>query len=462
MGIKTLKYGGFIVSVFLASTISAQSDSMRFTFDEYLNLIRLHHPIAEKAALKIKNAQAELLGAKGNFDPFLSADYVQKNFDTKLYYNQFSSKLKIPTHYGLDVVGGYELNTGDFLNPENKTSGNGLWNVGVEANVLQGLLIDERRTALRQAKTFQEVAQNQKDIILNELFYEASLSYLEWQKQFYLKRVLEENIVIAQNYFDNTKTSFLNGEKTAIDTLEAYMLRQDRLLQLSSIEIALQKARQMVENYLWLNKVPIGLKDDIQPDTLVVLPSIILNTRDSIVRHPILLEKQNKIKYYETEQRLKREKLKPKLKIKYHPLISSDSKYTQLFSIDNYKWGADFSFPLFLRKERAAIQQGEIKIKDLDLETQNKQNELQNKADASLLQQSVLQQQLNLQQQNVEGYKQLLNAENTKFQFGESSVFLLNKRQEKYIEGALKAIELKAKLQSEVFHLRYLTNSIRD
>ncbi|MFT5169157.1 MAG: hypothetical protein ACI8P3_004405, partial [Saprospiraceae bacterium] len=69
-------------------------------------------------------------------------------------------------------------------------------------------------------------------------------------------------------------------------------------------------------------------------------------------------------------------------------------------------------------------------------------------------------QQFNLLNQNVENYKRLLDGENEKFRFGESSVFLLNKRQEKYINGQIKLIEIFIKSQIEILNFLYYSNQL--
>ena len=91
---------------------------------------------------------------------------------------------------------------------------------------------------------------------------------------------------------------------------------------------------------------------------------------------------------------------------------------------------------------------------------ENKRNELQNKIESGWQQLLLLQEQLILLSNNVENYKRLLDGENEKFNYGESSVFLLNKRQEKYINGQLKLIETYIKRQMELLNFLYFSNQL--
>lgn len=454
----------FFMGIALCTSGFSQADSTTLSYADFLQNIVRYHPIAKQAELQLDLAAAEWLGAKGNFDPKLTAGWNQKNFDDKLYYQIYQGKLKIPTRLGIDIVGGYENTDGVFLNPENTTDPMGLWNLGVEVDVLQGFFVNERRTALQQARVFQQMAENERLILLNELLYDASTTYLQWQQYHYFQTVLTENIDIANTYFLNTRESFFNGEKTAMDTLEAYILYQDAVNMSQKNDVTLAKSRQQLENFLWFNEVPLVLENGTQPTSVeedIFQPILLLDVANIVNEHPAILAYTNKLSYYQIEQRLKREKLKPKLKAKYNPLLATSTESIQPnFSSSNYKWGFDFSFPLFLRSERANIQKGNIKLETIELDIDNKRNELSNKLEASLQQQNILQDQLEVLRQNVEGYRLLMEGENEKFRFGESSVFLLNKRQEKYINGQLKLIELEVKMQQERLNFLYYSNRL--
>ncbi|MCB9282713.1 MAG: TolC family protein [Lewinellaceae bacterium] len=421
-----------------------------------------HHPVAGQAALQREWAAAEMRAARGEFDPVLSSGWNDKYFDGKHYYRIFDAGFQIPTWFGLSVNGGYESADGLYLNPENKTDKNGLWTIGLEANLLQGLLIDDRRAALQQAKVFQQASENERIRILNELLFAATEAYIDWQAAYFTRQIIGDALNVAGEYLEATRQSFINGDKPAIDTLEAYLIVQDRLLQYQSNEIEVIRARQQLENFLWYDQIPLELQPATLPEEMgtenfeipvsPVVDQILAN-------HPDLLEKDYKIAQYSIEQRLKRDKLKPKLKLKYNPLVgTADTGVSpDYYSIANYKWGFNFSMPLFLRSERAAIQMTGLKIREVEFELMDKRNSLRNKIEANLQKQNLLAGQVALQEQNRSNYGVLLEAEGEKFSYGESSVFLLNKRQEKYLESSVKRIELVAKLQLARAEYLYVT-----
>ncbi|MEL7020134.1 MAG: TolC family protein [Bacteroidota bacterium] len=441
----------------------AQVGIQTLTYEAYVSNIYQYHPVAKQAELPLRVAKSVALAARGQLDPLLRADWNEKGFDDKLYYRRYQANLRIPTTLGIDVVGGYENTTGVFLNPENNTDEYGLWSLGVEVNLLQGLITNERRTALQQAAIFQNMARNERQLILNNLIYDAATAYVEWQQYYAFQSVLAENIELAENYRNITRQSFEAGEKTAMDTLEAGLLYQDAVLLAQKNEQVLAKARQQVENYLWVGDKYVELPINTQPQTLESpLFSIAERLSDiNLSNHPEILSTLNKLSYLEIEQRLKREKLKPKLKAKYNPLVAtSENSLSPNLSLSDYKWGFDFAMPLLLREARAGVQEGQIKLEDTALKLDNKRNELRNKVEASWLQQRSLQQQQQLLSQNVERYRLLLEGEREKLRFGESSIFLLNKRQEKYVDGQLKVIKMASKQQLECLNFLYFSNQL--
>lgn len=458
-------YIPFFLLMLLVQNVFAEAtaDSNVLTYEEYISNVLTHHPMAKSANLEIEKGVAELLIAKGAFDPTLNVNWDEKHFKDDLYYRQYDANLRFNTPVGVSVVTGYENSEGINVNPENKTDKFGLWNIGIELDVLQGLIINERRATLQQAKLFQNMSQNERDLALNELIYEATSAYLYWQYNFYYQAILQENIAISERYFENTKQTFLGGEKTAMDTLEAYIQYQSALANLSQNEVLFIKAQLALENYLWFEQTPIALRPSTQPEksNQLLFTSLDLFETENIDNHPMIVAKLNKLSSLEIKQRLNREKLKPKLKLKYNPLLAtSDNSLQPNFSASNFKWGFNFSFPLMLRSGRGNVRKTAIAMEQQQLDLDFKRTELKNKIESSWLQRSPLAYQIDILTANIANYNRLLEGENIKFSAGESSVFLLNKRQEKYIDSQLKLIATYYKLHLENLNFLYYSNQL--
>ena len=112
---------------------------------------------------------------------------------------------------------------------------------------------------------------------------------------------------------------------------------------------------------------------------------------------------------------------------------------------NNYKWGIDFKLPLFLREGRGDYKKAKLKITETNLELNAKRWQVENKVRSYFTEASLLQQQLNTVNNMYNNYNTLLKAEVLKFNNGESSLFVVNTRENKVIESVQKQIELKVK-----------------
>ena len=151
----------------------------------------------------------------------------------------------------------------------------------------------------------------------------------------------------------------------------------------------------------------------------------------------------DQVNYPADLRKLKRENLKPTVQLKYNSLSPEirDINFNN-YDIDNYKWGAKVSLPLFLRKERGELQISNYKLKDLEAKTSLKIEKTKFEIEKSLNNWESFDNQIELQMQNLNAYKELYLAENTLFKLGESSLFLLNFRDNERINAQIKYIKV--------------------
>ncbi|WP_339626381.1 TolC family protein [uncultured Winogradskyella sp.] len=424
-------------------------------FDEYLGFVKKFHPIVKQAELIIDESQAKLMKSRGAFDPKLEIDYDRKKFKNTEYFDQLNGTFKIPTWFGVELKGTFEENTGDFLNPEAFVPQDGLYSAGVMVPLGRGLLINNRMAALKQAKLFREQAKADRDIYVNNILFEASLVYFEWLQAYNQLKLFENFLVNAELRYRGILRGVELGENARIDATEARIALDSRKLSLEQSKVSLMKAALELSNFLWLdNNIPVELQPNVIPDvdTEPIVDATFninqLRTNDVILdAHPKLLSLGYKLDGLEVETRLKANRLLPKIDVEYN-FLTEAPEIARTFNTAEYKGGLNVSFPLFLRKERGDLKLARLKLQDTEFEIDATRVNLRNKIDAlkQELESYVAQNEITLRM--VSDSELMLQAEERKFQLGESSLFLVNSRESKLIDGQLKAIAIQNKFFS--------------
>ena len=425
---------------------------------DFLTMVRTNHPVAKQAELLKADAAAQRMAARGAFDPKLMGDWQAKQFDEKRYFQTAEYGVKVPTWFGVEVKGLYKTAKGDFLNPEEKLPKIGQAVVGINAPLLQGLLIDERRAGLFRARIVENANENDRRIILNNLLLDAAKAYFEWNFAAKQLKIQEKAVGLAEKRLSDLKESFRLGDKPAVDTLEAFIQMQERIFDLNEAKLLFQNENLQLSNFIWSpRQQPLAANPNLQPALNVnneTMPFLQSDVNNLVENHPEWLQYQYKRKQLEIDRRLKQDKLKPKLNVEYN-LLGNGTDFVSNALLQNYKYGVNFSFPILLRQERGNLQMAQIKLDNTDLQQKNKQLELQNKINGYFNELNTNQKQLDIFNKVIKSYEQLLDAENQKFSIGESSVFLVNARERKLIETQLKLIKLEINQQKLYYSLKW-------
>ncbi len=446
------KYVLYSLFFLVTSLFSQKQNTNVLNFKEYLGYVKKYHPVAKQAELNIDIGQANLMKARGGFDPKIEVDYDRKKFKGSEYYDLLNGTFKIPTWYGIEFKGGFEQNDGEFLNPQNFVPDDGLFNAGVSVPVAQGLLINNRMATLRKAKFFREQTKADRDLLVNQILYDASLAYFDWLKAYSEKEIYDNFLNNALIRFEGIKKRALAGDKATIDTVEAKIAYQNRALSLEQAKVKLMKSTLELSNFLWLeNNVPVELQSDVTPDPNVEQDidgtlEIQGNPLDSftIESHPKLRSLQYKIDGLEVDRKLKANKLLPRIDLEYN-FLTETPEVGNSFNTAEYKAGISFRFPLFLRKERGDLKLAKFKVQDAQFEQETTQLQIKNKVMAIYVELESFVNQNELISSIVSDYGTLLAAEERKFSFGESSLFLINSRERSLIDAKLKEIEVQNK-----------------
>lgn len=438
-----------------------------FGVDKFIEQVKQFHPLAKQAGILVSMAEANLLSARGNFDPVFTLDADRKTFDGKNYFFHTQPQLSVPLPVGA-LNAGLENNGGANLFSEN-TLGKSNY-IGLELPIARGLLLDKRRAALQQARIYKNQSRQEQLQMLNDLLLDAYTSYWQWSYAWQRYQLYDQFIHLAENRLRLVRIAYQQGDKSAMDTVEASAQLQSYQLGLADAQIIKNNTAFALSNFLWTDQDTVwNLPANYQPDTLsdktnpgFVLPEELISVSDAL--NPQLKAYEFKIKGLEVERRLKAQNLLPYLTLKgnilykdYYVLKSIDPGYIQ----NNFKWGISFNMPLFLRNERGSYQQSKLKLKDAGYGLSLKKQQINTKIRSYAMEANLMASQIQTLHKMEGQYRYLLQNETLKYTQGESSLFMVNSRESKLMDLLQKQIETNIKFLKARYAAEWAAGSLQ-
>lgn len=430
-----------------AQGLEHEFKSEELTYREFLGYVKKYHPMVRQANLEVSQAQAALMAARGAFDPKIEVDYSKKEFKGTEYYSLLNSSFKIPTWYGIEVKAGFDDTEGTYFNPQNRTPEAGLASLGITVPLGQGLFINQRMADVRAGKLQLTLSDAERKLRAIEVLYKASEAYFDWRRSFNEAVLYNRYLGFASTRFVGVKKLIELGDSPAIDSVEARITVRNRELNLENANLKLAKAALNLSNYLWIENVPVELSPAIKPEDNLMetvgetlrLDGAIFDSQ-SLGSHPKMTALETKLAMLEIERKLKANLLLPKLNVGYNYI--SEPAYLDGFNANDYKFNVDFSIPIFLRKERGNLKITKLKIRDLQLDIDQQRLELGNKIKAQQTEIQSLWKQKEVIDGLVGDYTTMLDSEERLFSFGESSMFLINSRENNLVSAKLSQISI--------------------
>ncbi|MCG9910142.1 MAG: TolC family protein [Flavobacteriales bacterium] len=434
------------------------------SLEQYINNLKCCHPIAQNADLLLMERKFNTLAARGGFDPTANADFSRKLFDNQTYYQHVNAGVSgfiLPG--GIGYQAGYELNSGVYLNPEQRNPTNGLFYAGINVPLLQGMITDVRRTALRQAQVLQLSGEEERRLALNELLFNGYVQYIYWQAYDELEKLYEQQVIFTRERLENIRNAIQAGDRAAIDTADANAM-------LANWEIGLAETRALKIKYTYMIVADLW-NEDGSPRNTETLPIPARINEESLSqkvqipeeKSPLIRIAELKTEFARLDKRLKAEYLKPKLNLKYNFLYGNPQVNNTLpVMFENYNAGINFSFPLFLRTERGQWRAAEVKWKMAQIDRDFKDIQLQNKIKAAMLE-LVQNKEQAVQSEKLAKLNFVLSkAEQERFDAGDSNFFNLFLRETNYVNAVQKNIKAFADYKISLLKPRYLHGSLAD
>ncbi len=434
---------GLKILFFLFGPFLAHAQSL--SLEEYMGYVKEFHPYVKQANIDLNESEAKLLKARGAFDPAVTAEYKEKVVKESPYYEQFNATFTLPTSLGIELKAEVNEAEGNLLNPENYVNGDQLYAVGADLDLGKGLLANERMIILKQARRYVQQAEEENRLAVNKILEVAGHAFLDWYSAYLQWEIIGQFVENAAFRFKGVKKRVAAGDLAPIDSIEARIAFNNRKMMWEKSRIKLMTKALKASTFLWLEEQPLEIQADVIPtmDNTSMLPYT--TTKEPLIKnHPKLKALTYKIEQGELEQRLQRNNFLPEIKLGYRWLSSTNPLQNLQKGLDagNNITRLKVKMPLFFRKERANLKLSTLRLNDLRLEQEQIQLELTNKITALEAQQRSFTKQKNLAQNMTDDYKTLYTGEQKKFDAGESSLFLVNSREAKWLDATQKFIRL--------------------
>lgn len=450
-----LKYGLLFTVVSITVSVKGQDSLKTLSAKQVMEIVKQFHPVAKQADIFIEKAKADVTIAKGLFDPVFKNESAQKTFDGIDYYYYNRPELSIPTWFGVEVSAGVEYLSGNRTDPMD-TKGETSY-FGISVPLAKNLLMDKRRAALQTAKIFREASNVEKRNLLNNLLMDVMKTYWSWVQQYQVYKIITDAVKVNEKRVELVNMAFRLGDRPAIDTTEALTQLQNFELLKSQAWLDFQNTGLELSVYLWtVNVEPYNLPVNVIPNEDLQLSSIAaasipeLNSLLDAARknHPELVIYNYKLDVLGVEKRLKFQELLPTVNFRYNQLGKGydvlKTATGPLFE-NNYQYGLSFGIPLRLSQGRGEYRKAKLKITETQLQQNQKQWQIENKVKSYYNELITLKSQVALQEKAYNNFMLLQRGEEIRFQAGESSLFLINARENKTLEALQKLQELKTK-----------------
>ncbi len=433
-------------------------------------LVLRYHPVARTADLQADLARAEVVRARGAFDPVLSHSAGQKRFGGTDYYYYSRPEIKWPTWLGAELSAGFEYLSGQQTDPQ-QTLGQTHF-LGIAVPLGRNLGMDKRRAALQTARVLQQASAAEKTEALNNLLLEAMNQYWDWVRLHQQCALLTEAVRVSQRRLEYVRQTWSAGERAAIDTSDA--LAQALSLQVQETEARTQarNALLLLETFAWQpSGLPLELPGSLVPDLSLpdgdgsawTPPSLDSLLPAGLASHPVLQLADFKIRALEIDKRLKFQELLPSMTVRYnllgkgYDLWKTVSRPMPEYA---YRYGISVSIPLLFSEGRGAYRSASLKLAQANLERQQKQAGLAAKIRSRHIALVALGDQLRLHGEALRQYEALQRAEEIRLRTGEGSLLLVNLRESRTLEARQKWVDLQVKYRQAGTYLLWASGRL--
>ena len=440
----------------LAALLGAhRAEASPASLDDVLRSVRDHHPAAAAAHTAIDRAEGQLLAAEGAFDPRARArvaSVASGYYDTTTVDTEM--RVLTPWH-GASPFVGWRLGRGTFPSYDGKldTLDGGELRVGLDVPLLQGRVTDRARTDLRKAGIAKELARAEVDQRTIDLARDAEVAYWDWVAALHRLEVRRTGLAIALERERQIEQGVAAGLRAPIEVTdnrravvarEAILVAAERDVRRAGLELSLllrtADGRPLVPDAA----VRPSLRTDPEPLTLEADVATAL-TR-GIARAPRLRELRARQDLVDADLALARDTLRPKLDMSVSASRGIGPAESLLADRSDVALtvAATFELPVGRRTARGNLMMARADSARVAAELKFAIDRVAVDVHATHAELSAARARSRLAERNAELSELLADAERTRFARGDSTVLLVNLREEAAADAAAQSLDARA------------------
>lgn len=451
-----------------AQTTSPTVDVL--TIDEVLALVENNHPKLRGALAERDVASGKRLEKQGAFDPVVAfgTDFLRYNSASRrgslLTTRTNDVAVEFLTRSGIKFYAGSSFNFGTVKSPLSSTGEAGTHFIGIKIPLWRNFRINEKSAAERQAFLGEPLADEQVKLTRLDLQLKAATFYWDWI-------AAKQKLDVARNLLELSKirAEAVQGRVTAgdlppIDAVEANQEVQRRIGGVTKAERDLQKVAFKLSLYLWdANGLPAPVPVAQNAPVNFGRPTIFSN-QQAVEAQRLALERRPELKVISINQDISqidldlgRNQRRPQIDLGLSP-----GRDTGPGGVGNiFKAELSVALPLRQRTADGRIQAAQAKLQKLDLDLLNQRQNILVEVNDAINAINTTYERFIAAEAEVQLARQLEAGERTRFNLGDSTLFLVNQRERATAEAENKLIEIRAEYEQAVAAFRAASGSFR-
>jgi outer membrane protein TolC len=416
------------------------------------------------ARYELGQAQGDLLSAWGRFDPSIKTNTRTEPMGGYVT-NYVNSEYSVPTlTNGMRLFGGYRIGRGNFpIYYQNYLTNKwGEYRAGVALPLMQGKDIDKARAELfNQAQTIEIKKYNIAATKIN-VYRDAIVAYWQWVESGLKLNALKHLLNLAETRQDAIIKQAQQGDlaRVAIAENEQIIMQRQQLVnqgQMMLDQAAMNLALYFRDNFgkpqlPQASQIP-NLHEFLKLSHKLARLDI---TEDQIRHHPTIAKIRGNYKIAKMRLTLAQNELLPN----FDSVAYTSKQYgqgTPQLVPQTIQVGLHFYFPIHQREARGKIISTRSELRRLFTEKNYLTDQLRRQAAYLSIALKTFRQQIKVVTRELALSKRVENAEVKRFYQGDSTLFLVNQREQNTVQARINQIEIQATLLQTSYLIQYFT-----